>query len=139
MKGERMDNLFNKDILTALENFIDKVKAKHNLTGDTKDYAKMLLEELEKIARKENNNYIGVSDDQLENAIVKASGLLAEWKKSKEKPSIDEQYEAIPKTKVEYTKAKKKTETKITNPIRIEKKDTERKENETIEFSLFDL
>ena len=106
--------LFNEEMMVkSLENFVEKVFKKHSINNvDSKDVAKMILEELEKQARKKGKTSVGlgIEDEELEKAVIKAPALLETWKKSKDKKET--KTTEMKKTETKTTKAKEKKEVK---------------------------
>jgi len=98
--------LFNEVMMTkSLEAFAEKVFKKHSINNvDVKDVAKMIIDELEKLARKKGGTSVGlgIEDEELEKAIIKAPSMLENWKKSKAKEKKAE------------AKTEKKADTKLT-------------------------
>lgn len=75
----------------GLETFIDGVKKKHGLKGNTKEISQMIVEALKTEAIKRKNNNMcafGFDDARLEASIIKADTLLPKWKASKDKKEI---------------------------------------------------
>ena len=72
----------------AFNLFVEDVKKKHFLKGDTKILVEIILEALKEQATKRKNNNMaafGIDDKTLTRAIIKADGYVDQYKKSKEK------------------------------------------------------
>lgn len=138
--------LFNEDmIINSLEQFIEKTKKKYSIKGDTKEIAQMILDELETEARKKGKTAVGIgmTDEELEHAIIKSPAELPKWKKKKaEKKNTNSiAKEVAPKTEKKATKSKP-------SPTKTARKQAENKpmknlpkqnKNGEIEMSLFDF
>lgn len=138
--------LFNEDmIINSLEQFIEKIKKKYSIKGDTKEIAQMILDELETEARKKGKTAVGIgmTDEELEHAIIKSPAELPKWKKKKaeKKNANSVTKEVAPKTEKKATKSK-------SSPTKTTRKQAENKpmknlpkqnKNGEIEMSLFDF
>lgn len=115
--------LFNEEMITnSLEAFVETVFKKHAIQNvNSKDVAQMIIEELEALARKKGTTSVGIGmqDEELEKAIIKAPSKLEEWKKSKEtkKTTTKTTTKATKKetNKIDFTKTSKKEEKKVVN------------------------
>lgn len=129
--------LFNEEMITkSLEQFVEQTKKKHSIKGDTKEIAQMILEELESQARKTGKTSVGVgmSDEDLEHAIIKAPAELPKWREKKKKTETKAVAQPKP-TKTDKQPSKKETARKhLETDLKIKQNS-----NGAIEMSLFDF
>lgn len=106
--------LFTNLDAQSLYKFIDKTRAENNLRNGvkTEDIADMLVEALKEYAMKNKKNNmcaIGMEDDDLKKAIIKAIPHVEEWKNSKKKTESKEQKKTEQKTEKKTEKKEKET------------------------------
>jgi hypothetical protein len=140
--------LFNEEmIINSLEQFVEKTKKKYHVNGDTKEIAQMILDELETQARKTGKTAVGIgmSDEELEHAIIKSPAELPKWKKKKaEKKNNDSLSKTVkpvaePKTKATKSKPSPTKTTQKTAKNKPIKELPKQNNDGEIEFSLFDF
>lgn len=94
------DEIFMKFDRVALETFIDKVRTAHRLKSKTKDMADLLIDALKEEVKKPDNSNVfvlGMADETLTNAIIKADTYMELYLKNKEKKKKENPGGSIPK------------------------------------------
>ena len=109
---EYFDKIFANFDNYMFESFIDDVKKRHGLKGDTKELSQFIVEALkvEAYKRRNNNMYaFGLDSGKLEHSVIIADTLLPKWKASKDKKEVDKT--DIYREKEANSKAKKPKQT----------------------------